>query len=521
MGYIPETTWNDTCTNPVFGVLLNFSTNAEANCNNSQLIANFVETVGSSGGKSGCTTSNGQAPTSCSGGYAKPSWQTALTPADSKRDVPDVSLFSANGSPSGSFYILCEADLLTGGTSCAPTDSSTQFISVGGTSASTPAMAGMLALVEQKVGSRLGNPNYVLYKLAAQQTPANCNSTNGSGSTCVFNDVTTGTIAMPCVKGSANCTTNVTTDQYGVLSGYAATPGFDLATGLGSVNAANLVAKWAAVTLAPSVTTLSSLTPTTIKHGQAVNVSVSVAPQSGTGTPTGAVSLISDLSSNNAGIGSFVLNGSGVATGTTNALPGGTYHVTAHYPGDGTFGSSDSSPISVTVAKESSTTSVGLILLNVVNGQVVSTTTGNTAGYGAPYFLRANVTGTTCSSNSTGQVGCPTGDISLTDNSASLDGGTFALNKAGYMEDQPIYLAVGTHSIHAQYPGDNSFTASSASATVSITPAITTITSTGPNLNLAGSPLTFGATIQSPIFGGATPTGPITFMPIARPWSAR
>ena len=160
-------------------------------------------------------------------------------------------------------------------------------------------------------------------------------------------------------------------------------------------------------------------------------MSIGVAPQSGTGTPTGTVSLISDLSSDNAGIGSFTLS-SGTATGTTNALPAGTYHVTAHYAGDGTFGSSDSTPVSVTVNKENSTTQVGLVALNVVNGQVVSTTRTNSAVYGSFYFLRADITGSACPSTSVADPSCPTGNVTVTDNGSPLDGGTFALNSAGY-----------------------------------------------------------------------------------------
>lgn len=427
-GYIPETTWNNTCTNPVFGTL-GYSTNAETNCNDSRL-SDFVSTLGSSGGKSNCTTSNGQTPSSCSGGYAKPSWQTALTLADGKRDVPDVSLFAASGSPSGSFFIICEADLIQSGSSCNPNDSSTQFLGIGGTSGSAPAMAGVLALVAQKVGGRLGNANYVLYKLAGQQSNGTCNSSAGSGSTCIFNDITTGTIAMPCTKGSPNCTTNVTGHAYGILSGYSASAGYDLATGLGSVNVTNLVSQWAAVTLTPSVTTLTSVTPTTITHGQSVNVNVGVAPQSGGGTPTGLVSLFSDLANDAAGIGSFTLN-AGTAAGTTNALPGGTYHVTAHYAGDGVFASSDSGPVSVTVNKENSTTQVGLVALDVVNGQVVSTTRTNSAVYGSYYLLRADVTGSACPSTAVTDPSCPTGNVTVTDNGSPLDGGTFALNRLG------------------------------------------------------------------------------------------
>jgi hypothetical protein len=97
LSYIPETTWNNTCTNAVFGNLLGYSTNAETNCNNSQLV-NFVRTLAGSGGASNCTTSDGQNGSSCSGGYAKPSWQKGSgVPNDGKRDVPDVSLFASVG----------------------------------------------------------------------------------------------------------------------------------------------------------------------------------------------------------------------------------------------------------------------------------------------------------------------------------------------------------------------------------------------------------------------------------------
>ena len=141
-----------------------------------------------------------------------------------------------------------------------------------------------MALVNQQMACqglspRQGDANYVLYKLATQQPTA-------------FHDVTSGTIAMPCLKGSPNCTTTNPADQYGVLTGYSAGIGYDLATGLGSVDAQNLVNKWSSVVSLASTTTLNSLTPTTITHGQPVSFSVTVKPQSGTGTPTGEISLL-------------------------------------------------------------------------------------------------------------------------------------------------------------------------------------------------------------------------------------
>ncbi len=272
--YIPESTWNDSCTSAAFSVF-GFSATAEANCNNSRLI-DFVAADGGSGGKSNCINSDGRNPASCAGGYAKPSWQAAATPNDGARDVPDVSLFAAAGL-AGSFYVICEADQSS--FACNPNNPTADFLGIGGTSASAPAFAGVMALVNQQTNSRQGNANYVLYKLAAQQSS-------------VFHDVTAGTIAMPCATGSPNCTTTTSGDAYGVLTGYAAGPGYDLATGLGSVNVANLVNLWSNVTFTPSLTTLVSVSPSTITHGQPVNVSVTVAPKSGTGTPLGTVSLL-------------------------------------------------------------------------------------------------------------------------------------------------------------------------------------------------------------------------------------
>ena len=117
---------------------------------------------------SSCISSDGTHVASCTGGYAKPSWQTGVgVPADGARDIPDVSLFASNGFL-GSFYIICEADLSPTGM-CDLNPPFEDFAGFGGTSVSSPAFAGILALVEQKTHSRQGNANFVFYKLAAEQ----------------------------------------------------------------------------------------------------------------------------------------------------------------------------------------------------------------------------------------------------------------------------------------------------------------------------------------------------------------
>jgi hypothetical protein len=177
------------------------------------------------------------------------------------------------------------------------------------------------------------------------------------------------------------------------MTGYNAGIGYDLATGLGSVDAHNLVTKWSSVVSLASITTLNSLTPITITHGQPVNFSVTVAPKTGSGTPTGTVSLLGGPIKSTQGIAGFNLSG-GSFSGSTDLLPGGTYSVTAHYPGDATYEPSDSSPISVTVNKENSQPQVFLVTLDS-NGNVVNPNS-STAVYGSLALSTAGERGEFC-----------------------------------------------------------------------------------------------------------------------------
>jgi subtilase family serine protease len=341
-GYIPETTWNQSCTNFEFGP------NPETNCN-VQMNADFVVTVGGGGGASNCTTSDGQHVASCSGGYPKPTqWQAGNgVPNDGKRDIPDVSLFASDGFNS-SFYIICQSDQTN--SSCNLNSPFTNFLGIGGTSASSPAFAGIMALVNQKTGMRQGNANYVFYKLAAEPG-SSCASSGNPGASCIFYDVTSGTNAMPClINFSPNCNISNPADIYGILSGFSATPGYDLATGLGSVNAANLVNNWSTTRSTPSTIALT-LSPINISQGTAVNVNITVTG-AGAGTPTGDVGLIANTGANGqtgVTLANFTLSGGTLSTTATSSLPVGSYTVVAHYEGDGTFLPSDSAPVQITV----------------------------------------------------------------------------------------------------------------------------------------------------------------------------
>ena len=506
-GYIPEVPWNDTCTSSVLS-LFGFPGTAIANCNNPQLLSIVVDTVGGSGGKSSCTVGDGQDVTSCSGGYAKPSWQKGLgVPADGKRDIPDVALFASAGFYSDTFYIICEADL-TDGVPCDEPDG--EFLAVGGTSASAPSFAGIMAMVDQKTASRQGNANYVLYNLAAQ-TGANCTSASASltSSTCVFYDITTGTNAMPCdgtVAHPVNCGTPGA-EGIGILTGYTSNAGYDLATGLGSVNAANLVRSWGTffAGFKPSATTLALSPVSGIVHGTPVNVNIGVsAVAPATGTPTGNVALLA-ATSIDPGIAAFPLTASAVSS-TTDVLPGGNYNVTAHYPGDSVFGASDSSPVAVTVTPEPSTVAVSVITVSS-NGNVEPFTSGP---YGSTVFPRADVAGDS-------HNGFPSGNVTFKDNNQALSPAlTLPLNSQGNaLPTNPIFtFTAGSHSLSATYAGDASFNASASTAPVTFT--ISQVPTTAKLPSIGFTTVSFGSQVSiiesvTAVSCGNSPTGAITF----------
>src|SRR5215469_3280096 len=177
LGYIPETTWNDSC-----------AANATSSTLNT-VCATANNIVGGSGGPSSVYTKT-QAP-----------WQTGITPADGHRDLPDVSLFASDGVLSHSFYLSCQADAISAGKppSCVPdAQGNFSFFGVGGTSASSPAFAGIMALIDQQQSGRQGNPNLVLYAIAKGEAFSSCNSSSFTNpatappASCAFLDITKG-----------------------------------------------------------------------------------------------------------------------------------------------------------------------------------------------------------------------------------------------------------------------------------------------------------------------------------------
>ncbi len=185
----------------------------------------------------------------------------------------------------------------------------------GGTSVSSPAWAGLAALLNQTLTtdptspSRLGNINPQLYRLA-QFSPN------------VFHDVTVGDNKMPCAQSSPNCVNG--------LVGYSAGPGYDLATGLGSVDATLFVHSW---TTGTTSTTSLGAAPSTVDLSDTVQLTATV--KGGSVAPTGTVTFIS----NDAAIGSSTVDANGAASISVPAAltTAGDGTVKALYSGDGVY----------------------------------------------------------------------------------------------------------------------------------------------------------------------------------------
>jgi hypothetical protein len=540
LGYIPETTWNDSCA--ASGVLT-ACTAAIIN----QDSGTGDDTVAAGGGPSSLVL-NG-APVN-----AKPTWQAGTNgnPADTFRDIPDISLFAGDGI-NGSFYLICQQDqnALDGGTA-GTCDLNSPFLDiqgVGGTSAGAPAFAGIMALIIQKQnGARQGNANFNLYQLYKANPSKICASAASPAATCIFYDLTTGSgnNSVACAGGSTNCSnTNAAAGNFGVLvdpnstshPAWITAPGYDLATGLGSVNVGNLINAWSSATFTPSTvaitcaagnaTTCTSGTGAiTLTHGQNATFTVGVTPNTAKGaisltaSPTGkpAVSIGGFTGANDSS--TFQLN-AGSATVTTAALPGGSsYPVVATYGGDGTVAAGTSTPVTVSVTPEDSSTVLSVVTFDV-NGNVANSN-ASSAPYGSPYIVQVTVqpksaTNAPNECPNVGTAGCPTGAVTFTDGSSPLNDfsgkNTAPLNNLGIAEDQSVQLSVGSHSLKAAYAGDNSFNSSTSAATAfSVTkanPSGISVAAATPSV-AANQNVGLIATVTTSS-SGAGPTGTVTF----------
>jgi hypothetical protein len=285
-GYIPELPWNET----------NTSTGLDAG--------------GAGGG-------------GASGFFSKPAWQTGIgVPNDSSRDTPDVSL---NAAAIHEGYVVCSQSSCVNGF----LSSNGQPNSFGGTSFVAPALAGILAMVEQHLATGgLGNIGPTLYGLA-----------NGPTASSIFHDIITGNNSVICSQGTSNC-------PNGGSIGYSAGTGYDQASGLGSLDANMLVTNWASAvptgtgsTIGSAITVTTLTTSSSICAVNASTLSLTAAVASTTsGMPTGTVQFFIDNTA--VGTPQPLVSGSLTFPLSTATIASGGHTVSAVYSGDNTFAGS-------------------------------------------------------------------------------------------------------------------------------------------------------------------------------------
>lgn len=258
----------------------------------------------------------------------RPSWQNSLPGpglTGSFRMVPDIAL---SGSPQNAGFIYCSSDTslgISGSCSHGFRDVNSSNLTIaGGTSFDAPMFSGLVAVINQKensVGQGVVSPT--LYQLAS----------NAATYASAFHDI---------ASGSNNCSAAGSTVCAGSASTqYNAGTGYDLASGLGSIDFNNLLAAWpAGSALSASRITLSPAT-----NQPAVNASdaiaITVASASGSGTPTGTVKVVVDGATANA---SLALS-SGAANFNFVPAVGGSHSITVTYSGDTTFAPSVSTVV--------------------------------------------------------------------------------------------------------------------------------------------------------------------------------
>ena len=474
-------------------------------------------------------------------GWPKPSWQTSVTgiPSDGVRDLPDVSFFAGDGSLD-SATLICVS--LVG--SCALSSSTGNTAQeVGGTSVGTPQMAGVMALINQKAGAAQGLANPELYRLAASQTYSECSAESvANSSSCYFQDIDYGptaaggspayttaqTNSMPCdlnnspeggafyedgewviVNGgepayagttSPNCTAINSGDLYvgtlvtsGTTAAYNSGTGFDLATGLGSLNVWNVVHAWASEAGTNSSTMTVTPGSSTITINQSLNVTVSVTGSAG--TPTGTITLSGDGYSSEETIGTSPCTSNTNCTFTipANSLAAGSnITLTAYYSGDSNY------------AANSQTTTITVTVMTPTVG-VNAPSSGNVAN-----AINVGITVT----GPSGSTAIPSGTVYLT--SGSYTSSTASLTNGSATITIPANSLAGsaagtTDTITAYYSGDTNYSGHTGSTTIVMTEIILltpTITVTpSPSSIDTGQSLGVTVTVSG---AGPAPTGSVT-----------
>lgn len=437
LSYIPESTWNDSVT--ADGLLAENTAYVNSSTGKTNIVAG-------SGGASSCSTNSNTSTstsiTNCTSGTAKPAWQTGIgVPADGVRDIPDVSLMAGNGFDDAAWLVCTDDTSTSNGTTftsnCANTtyegQSTFVFTGFGGTSTSAPAFAGILALLEQSTGSRLGQAAQKLYALY-----------NSAHASVVFHDTTVGNISVPCTSGAPNCSENAAGSYF--LTGYDTGTGYDLATGLGSVDAAQLINYWNTTTGTATATVAVTPSATSITTTQSFSVTISVSGASS--TPAGSVQIKA---------GTYISSYQTISSGTyTFTVPAGSMSpsnntISATYSGDSTYAAATGST-TISVSKATPTLALSTPSSSAGGSETNVTVAVSVSGGGPPIPTGA-VTLTATGGYSSGPCTLGAGFCSITIPMSSLPNGTVTLT-ASYNGDAYYNSALGsiTITVHVYTP---------------------------------------------------------------------
>jgi hypothetical protein len=426
--------------------------------------------------------------------FAAPSWQSAtakrLAAAEASTDaqvasqrlLPDLALPTAIDSAVNRGLAFCFSDAKT-----ATASSDCTLVRAGGSSASAAIFAGIGALLAEKYGAQ-GNLTPGLYTLSKM-----------SG---VYNDVAQGSARLWCAAGSSGC------GSEGQI-GFAASAGYDLATGLGSVNAQALLTAWSKVEATGTGADLVTITTAaqTVNPSATLTIKALVSSETGGATPTGTVSFTNlsigsgvALSATNSklgtnGVASLALNIADLISSGTMEL--GDNNIDAIYNGDSTY-EVNYAALTVDIKVAASSTSLTM---------TPSTTSPST---GASFNVSATLT-----APSQGTV-APTGTISIYVDSSTTASATATVAGAGTYTLPVTIATAGSHTLQAVYSGDSNYsTSSSASSSVTVvTRYLTSLAvTTTPTTPVVGSSTTATATLSTsdwPI-GSTGPSGSVTF----------
>jgi subtilase family serine protease len=430
--------------------------------------------------------------------YAVPSWQpipvksavaTNSTNADiaaNQRLLPDLALPTALDSGVNHGLAFCMG-ASTSSTGCT-------LVRSGGSAAAAALFAGIAALVAEKNGAQ-GNLAPNLYTLS-----------QASG---IFNDVQQGSAQLPCVAGSPGCGATE-------VIGYSAASGFDLATGLGTVNANALVTQWSVRPQVGNgvVSVALAITPWelnfTYNPSAQVTLTASVVSQTGGATPTGTATFKNvstglpiagtapvTLDINGNASLSLALN---TAFSTTSS-----YNLVAVYNGDSTYEALTSVPpltvttekscTKLTVVPTTTTPTVGASLSVTVNWVVNSPVCGPPAGNATPTgSITLNVSGGTAISYTSGLTTTVIGTTTTTT-------ATFS-----------VPVTTTTDALQAVYSGDTYYAASTSDqVTLTVVTPPTVAVTLGTTTPQPGSTLAVSATVTPVSSTGTAPTGTVTF----------